>query len=144
VSDPHGIDYEKTDVDTGAITRLGVVLAVVTVVSTVAVLGLFRVLDRAAARQDPKPPPLARYEPGRQPPEPRLQDNPVADVEALREEEHRILTSYGWVDAKAGVVRIPIEEAMRIVAERGVPKWPAAVASASPSPAAPATGARTP
>jgi hypothetical protein len=30
------------------------------------------------------------------------------------------LSSYGWVDQGTGVVRIPIEDAMRILAERGV------------------------
>jgi hypothetical protein len=39
----------------------------------------------------------------------------------LRESEKARLTSYGWVDRKAGTVRIPIERAMDLVAERGVP-----------------------
>jgi hypothetical protein len=32
-----------------------------------------------------------------------------------------VLGTYGWVDKNAGLVRIPIEEAMRIAVERGLP-----------------------
>jgi hypothetical protein len=39
----------------------------------------------------------------------------------LRDREDELLTSYGWVDRNAGVVRIPIEEAMKIVVQRGLP-----------------------
>ena len=31
-----------------------------------------------------------------------------------------MLDSYGWVDKDAGVVRIPIEEAMKLTVERGL------------------------
>jgi hypothetical protein len=36
----------------------------------------------------------------------------------LRQEQLEKLSSYGWVDQGTGVVHIPIEDAMRIVAER--------------------------
>ena len=58
-------------------------------------------------------------EPGRQPPAPRLQTLPAQDLAAVRAEEDRTLTTYGWVDEQAGIVRIPIDEAMKILAERG-------------------------
>jgi DNA-binding GntR family transcriptional regulator len=35
--------------------------------------------------------------------------------------ETAILHSYGWVDRDAGIVRIPIERAIEILAERGLP-----------------------
>jgi hypothetical protein len=31
------------------------------------------------------------------------------------------LQSYGWIDQQKGVVRIPIERAMELTAERGLP-----------------------
>jgi hypothetical protein len=40
---------------------------------------------------------------------------------ALRREEDAILTTYGWVDRQAGVVRIPIDVAMKQVLEEGFP-----------------------
>ncbi len=40
------------------------------------------------------------------------------------ENEDNTLESYGWVDQKAGVVRIPIEQAMDLVVQRGLPVIP--------------------
>jgi hypothetical protein len=37
-----------------------------------------------------------------------------------------LLEGYGWVDREAGVVRLPIERAMALVLERGLPTRPAA------------------
>ena len=39
----------------------------------------------------------------------------------LRAKQQALLKGYGWVNRDAGVARIPIEEAMRIVVERGLP-----------------------
>jgi hypothetical protein len=44
---------------------------------------------------------------------PRLQINDEADLRALRAEEKAKLEGYRWVDRKAGIVHIPIEEAMK-------------------------------
>ncbi len=56
---------------------------------------------------------------GRQiPPEPRLQADPLGDLRALRAEEDALLHGYGWADRQAGTVRIPIERAIELLAER--------------------------
>ena len=55
------------------------------------------------------------------PPEPRLQPAPVEDLHEMLAEHDALLSSYGWVDREKGVVRIPIERAMQLVAERGLP-----------------------
>jgi hypothetical protein len=55
------------------------------------------------------------------PPEPRLQVNAPADLRALRAREDAQLNSYGWVDRKAETVRIPIAQAMQLLAQRGLP-----------------------
>src|SRR4051812_33863089 len=54
-------------------------------------------------------------------PTPRLQIAPRDDLRALRETENATLTSYGWIDKTAGVVRIPIARAIQILSERGLP-----------------------
>jgi len=59
------------------------------------------------------------------PPEPRLQVAPVQDLKQFRDAEENILHSYGWVNQQSGIVRIPIERAMRLIAERGMPSVPA-------------------
>jgi len=57
----------------------------------------------------------------RLPPEPRLQTNPRQELSDMRAKENVTLYSYGWVDKTAGIVRIPISEAMKLTVERGLP-----------------------
>ncbi len=63
---------------------------------------------------------------------PTLQVNPSADLERLQESERMALSSYGWVDQQKGIVRTPIDEAMKRVVEKGLP----AAEAASPTPTA--------
>lgn len=55
------------------------------------------------------------------PPEPRLQADPPLDLKKYRATEETQLHSYGWVDRTNGVVRIPIERALEIVVQNGLP-----------------------
>lgn len=55
------------------------------------------------------------------PPLPRLQTTPQKDIHDYWEAEQDELNSYGWVDRQNGIVRIPIDRAMRLVLERGLP-----------------------
>lgn len=54
------------------------------------------------------------------PPEPRLQIDAVRDLLQIQAAEERTLTSYGWVDQRKGVVRIPIDRAIDLLAQRGL------------------------
>ena len=66
----------------------------------------------ARARRTIRSPPARAT---RVPPEPRLQTTPRAGPAAIcARSEDEILNSYGWVDRNAGVVRIPIDEAMKL------------------------------
>ncbi len=49
------------------------------------------------------------------PPAPRLQTDPPADLRQYLDREERLLKSYGWVDEKADIARIPIERAMELL-----------------------------
>jgi len=42
--------------------------------------------------------------------------------EMLRAENAQ-LQSYGWVDRSIGMVRMPIDRAMELVVEQGLPSW---------------------
>ena len=75
----------------------------------------------AARPAGPPANPLAQSFGRQVPPEPRLQTNPLADLQQLRAQEDEILSSYGWVDRNAGVVRIPVEQAIELLAQRGLP-----------------------
>jgi hypothetical protein len=54
-------------------------------------------------------------------PAPREQISPRLDLLSLRAQEEAELNSYGWIDPKAGVVRIPIDRALELVSQRGLP-----------------------
>jgi len=54
-------------------------------------------------------------------PEPRLEKDERKNLKDARVAEDETLYSYGWVDEKAGVVRIPIDRAMELIAQRGLP-----------------------
>lgn len=58
-----------------------------------------------------------------QPPPPRLQIDPAADLVALRTAETARLSGYGWVERERGIVHIPIDRALALTAERGLPGW---------------------
>lgn len=55
------------------------------------------------------------------PPEPRLEAVPGAQNEQSTSSEEQKLNSYGWIDQKAGVVRIPIDRALDLLLQRGLP-----------------------
>jgi hypothetical protein len=70
------------------------------------------------------------------PPSPRLQNYPFQDIKELRQNETPLLGAYQWIDRNAGTVRIPIDRAMDLLAERGLPYRKAGQPSAAPPPAA--------
>ena len=65
--------------------------------------------------------PLAVGQEQRLPDAPRLQQFPENEFLDFRTREKAVLDQYGWVNKEAGVVRMPIAEAMRLAVERGLP-----------------------
>lgn len=84
-------------------------------VAVAAMMGLFDALLAREVRQSPPANPLAAAAP-RVPPEPRLQTQPIADLQTLRAAEEKRLHSYAWADRDKGLARIPIERAMQLLA----------------------------
>jgi hypothetical protein len=120
--DAHAVDHhEASDVDVNAVFKFGVGLLVTVVVVASIVFGLFKALDRRETRGEVVEYPLAVGQGDRLPPEPRLQTNPRQDLRDLRVKEDELLKSYGWVDKNGGIVRIPIDDAIRLTLERGLP-----------------------
>ena len=117
---PAGIHHETSDVHVRPLAWLGVGLAMLILISMVAVKGIFVFLDRQQAQNDVAPLPMMTQRP-QQPPEPRLQTTPVPNRKLIVEQESKQLNTYGWVDSKSGVVRIPVDQAMKLLAERGLP-----------------------
>ncbi len=104
--------------------------------ATLVVLGLMKALfGYFASQEDRRQPPPSTLAGTRSsiPPEPRLQNTPFDELRRMRAEEDAALDSYGWVDRKAGIVRIPIEQALDIAARGGVTGQAAPVPPEAPS-----------
>jgi hypothetical protein len=124
------------DVDVRGVVRAAVALAV----------GLVAVLGAAAwftgwLREDVSsggqtPAPMATLLP-HVPPEPRLQPDERAQLRVLRAYEKEQLDSYGWVKKSSGIVHIPIERAMALTVERGLPTRDGGVSDDGPEVAMP-------
>lgn len=115
----NGAGYEVEDASVREIVFTGIGLAVGTIIVCFAVAGLLKVLTAtgAAERQPITQIPVQQTFP----PGPRLQEKPWLEMQELRKKEQEALTTYGWVDKNAGKVRIPIDQAIDIVAQRGLP-----------------------
>jgi hypothetical protein len=119
--DNSGVQHEGSDVNVRGILIFGLGLFVTAAAIHVLVWLLFLYFAGREATRGATDYPLAADQQTRMPPEPRLQTNPREDLRLMREQEDAILKSYGWVDRPAGVVRIPIEEAMKLTVRRGLP-----------------------
>lgn len=112
------IGYERRDVSARGVAWVagGMVFAAIVMQLLLWVfdLGLYRTYPGGdAASRIGKP--------GIEPPPPRLQSSPAAELQELRAAEDALLGSYGWVNREAGVIHIPIERAMELIGQRGLP-----------------------
>lgn len=73
------------------------------------------------------------------PPEPRLQRSPQMDLKRFEAREDWELTHYHWLDKGHGVVAIPIDQAIQMTAEQGIPP---ANGAPNPTMTPPAAGMR--
>lgn len=89
------------------------------------VYGIFRYLaDNPLSTAPPNP--MANTSPQQQfPPAPRLQIHASTDLRDLNAQEDQLLSTYGWTDKNAGIVRVPIDRAMDLALERGFATKPA-------------------
>lgn len=119
-STPPDAEYEHTDIDTGIAGKFAVWLGIAMLISVGIVYGTFWLFEGQSQSWSEQSLqfPLAVGQ-VTEPPTPRLQTQPFKDVYQLRQGEMEKLTGYGWIDQGTGVVHIPIDDAMRIVAEQG-------------------------
>jgi hypothetical protein len=126
---PHGdlvnpdVHHEESDINIRAIIWFVAILTGITVAIQFAMWGMFKGLNWYETRNQPYVTPLAPPA-GQQPREPRLQTTPWTDLRAYRADQQNYLNSYGWVDEKLGVARIPIAKAKELLLQRGLPVRP--------------------
>jgi hypothetical protein len=112
--------FEERDVNAWAVGKFAIALVLICVVSLALLLGMFRYFE-AQTGGTRAPAKGIGVDASKLPPEPRLQETPISDLQAMRAAEDRILNSYGWIDKSNGLVRIPIDRAMDLLAQRGLP-----------------------
>lgn len=116
-----GAGHELSDLSPRAIAIFGIALATTVVACMILAMWIFGFFAAREAKLDVPPSPLAKRE---APSEPLLQVSAPKDMAEMRAKEEKILTSYDWVDRQAGTVRIPIDRAMQLLVERGLPPSP--------------------
>jgi hypothetical protein len=117
---PPGATYEHTDASVWIIVKFLVWLAISAVVIHVGLGLIYAILIDRAMETGERRYPLATQG-DRLPPTPRLQQFPRNELYEFRRGEEEFLEGYGWMNKEAGIVHIPIDDAMRVVVERGLP-----------------------
>jgi len=100
---------------------------------------VYKYLGRFAAEQPPATRQFHAVQ-SQLPPAPRLEVHGWRDMDEFRAAEEKQLGSYGWVDKKQNVVRIPIARAMEITAQKGLPQKPPGAGPSVQSPASEGIG----
>lgn len=124
---PPDAKHEHTDIDVNVGYRFALWLAVAMVISAAIMYGTFFFFEgreRQTSAMAQKYPLAVGQEMA--PPAPNLQVQPFKDVYALRATEADRLSSYGWVDKDGGITHIPIERAMELMVQHGLPLRPEA------------------
>jgi hypothetical protein len=107
-------------------------LALSVIAAFVASVFIFRFTSKIAADSDTPMAPVHRNVGPTMPPEPMLQgipghtNDPQADLREKREADEAENEKLDWKDKQAGIAQIPVEEAMKIIATKGLPAIPAA------------------
>ena len=102
------------------LTKFGIGMALLIVVFLFGLWGLFEYFVKREAVLS-LPSGASMVSPQKLPPEPRLQAHPAHDMQEMLASEDRELGEYGWVDQQKGIVRIPVDRAMDIIAQKGLP-----------------------
>ena len=116
---PSSTGHETRDAGVRPIVLNGAGLAVMIVIVGLIVLGTFQYLAKHPAIS-PQSNPMSEGD-LQIPPEPRIEDHPAIAIQQLHAQEDKTLSTYGWTDKRAGVVRIPIDRAIELQLERGFP-----------------------
>ncbi len=128
------VSFEERDIQASTIYGYLFALAAAVVVSALICVYILRFTLNFAASTDTPPPP-SREALGKDyrmmPPEPRLQGvpghqtDPQADLRKKIQEDSEANEKLEWLDRSSGIAQIPVKDAMKIIAEKGLPAGPA-------------------
>ncbi|HVI10343.1 MAG TPA: hypothetical protein VND65_18790 [Candidatus Binatia bacterium] len=127
----HG-GYERQDLKASGVIGFFVVLGLAVVACVFGLRVMFTYLDHLSRTGQPPVNPLVehvpadtRHVPRGYPqgvfPSPQLEEDERGQLNSVILQEEQKLNSYGWVDEPAGVVHIPIDRAMDLLVQKGLP-----------------------
>jgi hypothetical protein len=127
------LEFEHQDLRPKTVYAFLAGLALVAIAILLIVWGLYRGIDAYQSGHQPAQNPLVAPhaemslpETVSQFPQPRLEKNERLEINDFRLQEEQTLYSYGWVDRQEGIVRIPIDRAIELIAQRGLSTTPKA------------------
>ena len=140
----HG-DYERQDIAVRPILYFLAGLVAAAILIHLFLAGLYDYLDKRERARQPVLNPLVSNAPvdtrrvsPTYPqtafPDPKLETDERNQLNNIRLSEEQKLNSYGWVDQKAGAVRIPIDRAMDLLVQQGLPVRPQQTTEQSAAP----------
>jgi hypothetical protein len=152
------VTFEPRDINVGTVAKQLIYLGLTIMIALAICVPVLKFLTGMAAENDaPMAPVRAQMSTGDRanmslPPEPRLQGVPGHTADAQQDLRDKIAAdttaneSLGWVDKGNGIAKIPVSEAMKIIAEKGSPASSGAAASQgiAGAKAAPAPGEKKP
>ena len=115
----HRHGYEKSDASPRGLVYFALIIAGILVLTFLSLRWLFGYFQKAENPGSFVAAPFADARP--LPPAPRIQSNPGADMQSYFQSQQNLLNSYGWIDRQNGIVRLPIDRAMELVLQRGLP-----------------------
>ena len=146
----HGVEFEHEDLSTRGVFGFMIGLVVSGVIIYFIITGMYTFLDKYEQSQMTSSSPLVKAQDSamvgarrvtKDYVEKKFIDNgaPLLEVDERGQlstfvlDQEKQLHSYGWVDEKAGVAHIPIDQAMDMIAKRGLPVCPQGCANAAPA-----------
>jgi hypothetical protein len=146
----HGVEFEHEDLSTRGVFGFMIGLVVSGVIIYFIITGMYTFLDKYEQSQMTSSSPLVKAQDSamvgarrvtKDYVEKKFTDNgaPLLEVDERGQlstfvlDQEKQLHSYGWVDEKAGVAHIPIDQAMDMIAKRGLPVCPQGCANAAPA-----------
>ena len=127
--------YERRDIGIAPVLYFLLALVVAGGLVHLVVSGLYSYLEKSSNAQQTPVSPLVTNAPAdtrhlsadyrsylkQNFPAPQLEIDERNQLDKIRIDEAETLSTYDWVDQKAGTVRIPIDRAMDLLAQRGLP-----------------------
>jgi hypothetical protein len=140
----HETEFEREDLGTRGVFAFMIGLAIFGVVTYFIVVGMYSFLDNYERSQMATASPLVTSKGAmsrvvtqadmdktfKDNGAPMLETNERGQFRDFLMNQEERLHSYGWVDEQGGVAHIPIERAMELIAQRGLPVYPQGTADA--------------